>query len=575
MSASSSSSSDAGSGGQLALPLETCQTNAVAPTPVATAVRVVCDVAQHKGLQELHGRVSPSTVIVRLDGSVDLLPAPSGTDADAGRSKPGHLAPEQLTGSNVDRRADVFAVGVIAWELLAGTRLFARDSPGEVRLAITDEPILDLRDVNPEVPEIIAEVVRTALERNRAARFGTPSAFCNALQNAMKSIGLTEATEADVAKWVAECNPEQTGHAAAAFAKAAMPTKIEGAKAAAPAAAAAPKAPVLGPASVPDFDVPGASRKHRSQSSMGAVQVPVKVPDAPPDLHIPPPSSRKMPAASVSAAPAAVAISKPPSTSISAAPAPVSMGGGRSVSFEADDDDDFDMEIERNLTGPSVSAMPAPRTSGQHSAVRTSGAPRADGTGLELGAPSRMAREGTGSERGTGRGASVIARLVGLVLSVVILGGALYALYRYVHRSGGIDFRIVAPHAFDGSSATESLAVALASIAVAVTLGFIGLRLKPHSWLMLASAGVVLLLGLAMVTVGLASSGENPTPPDGVLLVPYLLPAALVLLALGVAALAARTFSGGSTAGRLATIPLAAIAGAIAFAAFELSRFAH
>lgn len=545
----SASSSDA-SGGQLALPLETCQKNAVTPTPVATAVRMVCEVAQHNGLQELHGRVSPATVIVRLDGSVELLPAPSGTDAEVARSKPGHLAPEQLTGSNVDRRADVFAIGVIAWELLAGTRLFARDTPGEVRLAITDEPILDVRDVNPEVPEPIAEVVRTALERNRAARFGTPSAFCAALQNAMKSTGLAEATDADVAKWVADCNPAQTGQAA-------------------------PKAPVLGPASVPDFDVPGASRKHRSQTSMGAVQVPVKVSDAPPDLHIPPPPSRNMPAASVSAPPAAVAISKPPSTSISAALAPASIGGGKSVSFEAADDDDFDMEIERNLTGPSVSAMPGPRTSGQHSAVRASGGHRAAGTGLELGAPSRMAREGADSERGTGRGASTIARLAGLVLSLAVLGGAVYALYRYVHRRGGVDFRIVAPHAFDGSSAIESLAVALASIAFAVTLGFIGLRLKPHSWLMLASGGVVLLLGLAMVTVGLASSGENPTPPDGVLLVPYLLPAALVLLALGVAGRAARTFSGGTMAGRLATVPLAAIAGAIAFAAFELSRFAH
>lgn len=545
----SASSSDT-SGGRLALPLETCQKNAVAPPPVATALRVVCEVAQHGGLQELHGRVSPATVIVRLDGSVDLLPAPSGTDAEVARSTPDHLAPEQLTGSNVDRRADVFAVGVIAWELLAGTRLFARDSPGEVRLAITDEPILDLRDVNPEVPELIAEVVRTALERNRAARFGTPSAFCAALQNAMKSSGHAAGTDADVAKWVAECNPAHTQRAA-------------------------PEAPVFSSASVPDFDMPGASRKHRSLSSMGAVQVPVDVPLAPPDLHIPPPASPKVPAASASAPPAAVALSKPPSTSISAAPAPGSMGGGKSVSFETDDDDDFDMQIERNLAGPSVSVMPAPRTSGQHSAVRASGGHRAAGTGLELGAPSRMAREGADSERGMGRGASVIARLVGLVLSLAVLGGAVYALYRYVHRRGGIDFRIVAPHAFDGSSAIESLAIALASIAFAVTLGFIGLRLKPHSWLMLASGGVVLLLGLAMVTVGLASSGENPTPPDGVLLVPYLLPVALLLLALGVAGRAARAFSGGSTAGRVATIPLAAIAGAIAFAAFELSRFAR
>jgi hypothetical protein len=78
-----------------------------------------------------------------------------------------------------------------------------------------------------------------------------------------------------------------------------------------------------------------------------------------------------------------------------------------------------------------------------------------------------------------------------------------------------------------------------------------------------------------MVTVTLASTGENPTPPDGALLVPYLFPAAVLMLAIGVEGRAARLFARGRGAGRVSAIPIAAIAGAIAFFAFEASRFAR
>lgn len=563
--------------------IATCQKNAVAPTPVAIAIRVVCEAAQHRALQELHGRVSPETVVVHHDGSVEVHAAPSGSDADAARSKPAHLAPEQVTGSNVDRRADVFALGVILWELLAGTRLFARDTPGEVRLAITDEPVLDLRDVNPDVPELIAEVVRTALERNRAARFGTPSAFCNALGGAMRSSGVAEATAADVARWISECVPPMGSALEAGTGPASSSTRIEGAAKSAFAGAVARASAPPPPPAVPDLDVLGASRTHRSQAAMSAVNASSAAAGggivALPDLDLVAPSrASSSPSPQLSTRPSSPQLSAPPPAHVSAAPAAPAApaaGGGRSIAFDTNDDDDFDMEIERNISGPMSGAPTATpsRASGLH-AARTSGGHRPAGTGLELGAPSRMAREGS-SERGSSQPISTVAKVAGYALSLAVLAGATVALLRYVHRRGGIDFRLIAPHAFDGSSATESLVVALGMVVAAVTVGFIGLRLKPHAWMIVAAAGVMLLLALAMVTVGLASSGENPTPPDGVLLVPYLLPASLALLALGVAGTAARTFARGGAARRVAAFPLAAIAGGVAFAAYELSRFAH
>ncbi|HSO35606.1 MAG TPA: hypothetical protein VLT33_23920, partial [Labilithrix sp.] len=69
-------------------------------------------------------------------------------------------------------------------------------------------------------------------------------------------------------------------------------------------------------------------------------------------------------------------------------------------------------------------------------------------------------------------------------------------------------------------------------------------------------------------------TGDNPTPPDGVLLIPYLAPAGVVLLALGMAGRAGRIMAQARGARRLGGVPLALIAGALAFVAFEVRRLA-
>ena len=109
------------------------------------------------------------------------------------------------------------------------------------------------------------------------------------------------------------------------------------------------------------------------------------------------------------------------------------------------------------------------------------------------------------------------------------------------------------------------LAGVLSAGALAIVLGFIGFRLKPRSWAFVVSAGFMLLASLAMVTVTLVSTENNETPPDGSLLIPWVVPIALASLAIGLA-MRARL--------RVAALPLALLGGAIAFAAFEVSKLA-
>ena len=77
-----------------------------------------------------------------------------------------------------------------------------------------------------------------------------------------------------------------------------------------------------------------------------------------------------------------------------------------------------------------------------------------------------------------------------------------------------------------------------------------------------------------MVTVTLGSTGEN-VPPDGGLLVPYLLPSAVLLVSLGIVGRAGRRFAAGYRAQKALLLPYAAIAGAVGYLAFEVSRLAR
>lgn len=514
--------------------LAACQKHATAPMRAGIAARIVSEVARSAQTTSApdgrHGNISPATIVVRYDGTVDLLALESeGANARIGSASPSklaYLAPEEIRGAPADRRADVFSLGVVLWELLTATRLFERESAMSTRTAILEEPLLDVRDVNPDVPALIGEVLGAALQRNPNARFDTVHAFARALEAALLSSELPPASSHDLARWVEGRVPR-------------------------PARAAASS-------SVPDLDIPGTSRAHRSVPRMQAVQAPI-------------------PSFDVNAL-AAAALAPPSSPRISVASAPPA--APKALAFTPSEEDDFDMEIERNLTGPTAS-MPTATSSRPSfaSEPRPSGGHRAAGTGLELAAPSRMKREeaARADSRADGYEPSIGVKIAGYALAAPITAGTAFALWKYMHRTvaGRFDPASLLPHAFDGSSAPESGAVSLVALVAAVTLGYFGLKSKPHSWALVASGGAMLLFALAMVTVTLASSGENPTPPDGALLVPYLFPAALLLLALGVSARAATMFARGGIVRRIAFVPVAAIAGAVAFLAFEASRFGH
>jgi len=117
----------------------------------------------------VHRDVSPHNVFVTKDGVVKLLDfGVAKTRAMATRSglivgKPSYMAPEQIDGLHVDARTDLFALGCVLWEMLAGRRLFAADSVEEtarlVREGPTPLPSMQANGISKDVDRLVLSLL--------------------------------------------------------------------------------------------------------------------------------------------------------------------------------------------------------------------------------------------------------------------------------------------------------------------------------------------------------------------------------------------------------------------------------
>jgi serine/threonine protein kinase len=145
----------------------------------------------------VHRDVSPPNIMVTADGTVKLLDfgiakargANSRTRTGTVKGKNAYMSPEQILGKPLDRRSDIFALGVVMYEMLAIKRLFHRDSDFLTFKAITEEPIPDIRDRRPDLPPGMRAALVQAMARDPAGRFDTAQGFGNAIKNSVATLG--------------------------------------------------------------------------------------------------------------------------------------------------------------------------------------------------------------------------------------------------------------------------------------------------------------------------------------------------------------------------------------------------
>ncbi len=159
---------------------------------VVTEILAALDYAHNKAapngtpLGLIHRDVSPSNILLGSNGEVKLTDfgiakAPTqGSVVFKVKGKVGYMAPEQARGEPVDPRTDLFAVGVVLYELLTAERLFVGNalSPAAVIFA---QPIRAPSRKRPEVSSDLDQIVLRALSLDREARFSSASEFQSAL----------------------------------------------------------------------------------------------------------------------------------------------------------------------------------------------------------------------------------------------------------------------------------------------------------------------------------------------------------------------------------------------------------
>src|SRR4029077_18131085 len=87
----------------------------------------------------------------------------------------GYMSPEQVRGEKLDARTDLFSFGLVLYEMAAGKRAFKGDTGPILQEAILKQLPIPLREVNPELPPKLEEIINKALEKNREARYQTAS----------------------------------------------------------------------------------------------------------------------------------------------------------------------------------------------------------------------------------------------------------------------------------------------------------------------------------------------------------------------------------------------------------------
>lgn len=144
-----------------------------------------------KSLNIVHRDISPQNIIISYDGAVKLIDfgiAKAVTNVESTRSgvikgKPSYLSPEQISGDVLDGRSDVFALGIVLWELLAGRKLFTGDNDYAVLKLIEScgTSVKSPSLYNPDVPKDLDAIVMKCLQKNRDNRYSSADEMQRAL----------------------------------------------------------------------------------------------------------------------------------------------------------------------------------------------------------------------------------------------------------------------------------------------------------------------------------------------------------------------------------------------------------
>jgi eukaryotic-like serine/threonine-protein kinase len=152
-----------------------------------------------KPLNVVHRDISPQNLVVSFEGVVKLVDfgiakaelRETRTQSGTIKGKFAYMSPEQCVANNVDRRTDVFALGVIAHELLTGRRLFKKASPYETYQAVIECAVEPPSRVNPELDPALDPLIMRAVAKDKLQRYATAEELGDALAGYLHQRGIS------------------------------------------------------------------------------------------------------------------------------------------------------------------------------------------------------------------------------------------------------------------------------------------------------------------------------------------------------------------------------------------------
>ena len=166
------------------------------PIPMRTALDYAVQIAHGLAAAHengiVHRDLKPDNVFLTRDGRVKILDfglanlidqestgvvssvlptSPPGTSPGLVLGTTGYMSPEQVRGEHVDRRTDIFALGVVLYEMLTGRRAFLRETIRETMTAILRDDLPDIHSSNPQVSLPLEQLLRRCVDKDPARRF--------------------------------------------------------------------------------------------------------------------------------------------------------------------------------------------------------------------------------------------------------------------------------------------------------------------------------------------------------------------------------------------------------------------
>jgi CHASE2 domain-containing sensor protein len=175
-----------------------CKGDQLLPVPVVISIvaRVAEALAYAHKQNVVHRDIKPANIMYETESdTVKVTDFGIARITDSSKTKtglvlgtPSFMSPEQLAGKKVDGRSDLYSLGVMLFQMLAGVLPFRGDSMSELMYKIANEEAPDIRIIRPELPQALADVVALSLTKRPELRYQTGDQFAVDLRKTLSQV---------------------------------------------------------------------------------------------------------------------------------------------------------------------------------------------------------------------------------------------------------------------------------------------------------------------------------------------------------------------------------------------------